>query len=402
MANPLHAWRGLRALPRPVWVSVIAALVNRLGTMALPFLALFLTRERQLDATRAGLYLSLYGCIALVAGPLSGRLCDRFGPVKVMRLSFLATGLVVMGVPLAPTGLPLAGVIIAWAFANETFRPANLAHLGSVVEAGQRKQAFAFNRWAVNLGMSVGPAVGGLVAAHSFAWVFIIDGATSLLSAAVIFLAMPELPAPEQHASAPSRGFGLGALADPKLLTALLGLLPLSALFFQIDSTLSLFTVQHLKLSPAVFGLLATVNTLLIVAVEIPLNHATSAWSHRRTMVLGALLTGFGFALIGLANGFGMLVATTVIWTFGEMITSPGISSYVADIAPASRRGEYMGLFTMTWSVAFIVAPWAGTQLLAHVGPRLVWPILGGLGVLSALGYARLPGRTEHPAADAA
>jgi MFS family permease len=160
--------------------------------------------------------------------------------------------------------------------------------------------------------------------------------------------------------------------------------------------------VNHLHLTPAMFGLIATINTLLIVAVEIPLNHATSAWSHRRTMVLGALCTALGFGLIGLATGFPMLAATTVIWTVGEMITSPGISAYVADIAPPARRGEYMGLFTMTWSVSFIVAPWAGTQLLAHVGPRLVWPVLAGLGVLSALGYTRLPGRAHEPAPDAA
>ena len=83
------------------------------------------------------------------------------------------------------------------------------------------------------------------------------------------------------------------------------------------------------------------------------------------------------------------------------MIGSPGISAYVAEIAPAERRGEYMGLFMMTWSVAFIVAPWGGTQLLTHLGPRMIWPLLAGLGVLSALVFARLPERRAVPAPEA-
>lgn len=394
MPNPLHAWRGLRALPRPVWVQVTAALVNRLGTMALPFLTLFLTRERHLSVTQAGSYLALYGAVALVAAPLSGRLSDRFGPVKVMRVSFTATGFIVLTVPFARGPWTLAAAIALWALANEIFRPASMTQLGASVDTSQRKQAYALNRWAVNLGMSVGPALGGLVAQRSFTWVFLIDGATSLVAAAVILFAMPVPEEPPEKAP-PAPGLGFGALADPRLLAALLGLLPLSMLFFQIDSTLSLVTVNHLHLAPAMFGLIATINTLLIVAVEIPLNHATSGWSHRRTMVLGALFTAVGFGLIGLARGFPMLAFTTVIWTIGEMITSPGISAYIADIAPPARRGEYMGLFMMTWSVAFIVAPWAGTHLLAELGPHLVWPVLGGLGVLSAIGYARMPGREE-------
>jgi MFS family permease len=390
MRSFIRAFGDLRHLPRAVWVTSAAALINRLGTMALPFLTLFLTKERALAPTTAGLFLSLYGITALIAAPISGRLVDHFGPKRVMVSSFLATGLFVIAVPWAPSTPVLAVLIVTWALSNETFRPAVMTHLGGSVGPGQRKQAFALNRWAVNLGMSVGPAVGGFLATRSYRLLFLVDGVSTLAAVAILGLFLYDTP---PVAAAPEQARGrlpFRALRDVRLAAALLALLPLSALFFQMDSTVPLFVVDHLHRLPATYGLMVAVNTLLIVFVEIPLNQATARWSHRRTMVVGALCTGLGFGVYGLARGCPVLALATAIWTVGEMIASPGISAYVADIAPAARRGEYMGLYMMTWSIAFIVAPWAGTQLLTHLGPVLLWPVLGLLGGLSALGFARL------------
>ncbi|MBS2026842.1 MAG: MFS transporter [Deltaproteobacteria bacterium] len=396
--NFFKAWTELRHLPRTVWVTSAAALINRLGTMALPFLTLFLIRERGYATTQAGLFLSLYGATALFAAPISGRLVDRFGAKRVMVSSFIATSSVVILVPWTQGTALLALAIFLWALSNETFRPAMMTNLSGSVGAGQRKQAFALNRWAVNLGMSVGPAVGGLLVVKSFKLVFLVDGLSSLAAVLVLAFLLPESP-PAPKEEKPLHPFA--PLLDPRLAVALLALLPLSALFFQMDATVPLLVVQHLGLTPATYGLMVAVNTVMIVFLEIPLNHASAAWSHRRTMVAGALFTAVGFGMYGFASGFPSLALATSIWTVGEMIGSPGISAYVSEIAPPSRRGAYMGVFMMTWSVAFIVAPWAGTQLFAHLGARLIWPMLAGLGVLSALVFARLPSGApaEIPAA---
>jgi len=383
------AWTELRHLPRSVWVTSAAALINRLGTMALPFLTLFLIRERGYATTQAGLFLSLYGATALIAAPISGRLVDRFGAKKVMVGSFLATSSVVVLVPWTRGTAPLALAIFLWALSNETFRPAVMTNLAGAVGPSQRKQAFALNRWAVNLGMSFGPAMGGLLAVKSFKLVFLVDGLSSFAAVMVLAFLLPEsAPAPKEEK--PPHPFA--PLADPRLTVALLALLPLSTLFFQMDSTVSLLVVQHLKLTPATYGLMVAVNTVMIVFLEIPLNHASSAWSHRQTMVVGALFTAAGFGMYGMASGFPTLALATSIWTVGEMIGSPGMAAYVSEVSPPSQRGAYMGLYMMSWSVAFIIAPWAGTQLFAHLGARMIWPVLAGLGVLSALAFARLPG----------
>ncbi|MFI5302003.1 MAG: MDR family MFS transporter [Polyangiales bacterium] len=391
IVSPLAAFGALRDLPRAVWVTGAASLVNRLGTMALPFLVLYLVRDRGYSLTQSGLFLSLYGATALLAAPVSGRLCDRLGAKRVMVASFVATGGIVTAVPWARGTLGIATLVCGWALANETFRPAMMTHLGTSTGPELRKQAFALNRWAVNLGMSVGPAVGGFLAARSFKLVFLVDGLTTWIAVAILALGLPATPAAPSPTHDEARGLPRKGLSDRRLLIALLAQLPLAILFFQMESTVPMFVVDHLQLTPATFGLMATINTVMIVFLEIPINHAAASWSHRRTLVVGALFTAAGFGVYGLAHGFPVLAAATAIWTMGEMIGAPGLPTYVAEIAPPDRRGEYMGLLVMTYSLAFIVAPWAGTQLFTHLGARLLWPVLAALGALAALLFSRIP-----------
>ena len=154
----------------------------------------------------------------------------------------------------------------------------------------------------------------------------------------------------------------LRAFRNRRMLYFLAALIPVQLVFFQFTSTLPLFLVRYLHFPESVYGTIFTVNTLLIVALEVPLNAAMEHWTHRQTLMLGAFLyaVGFGsYALVGimpLGQTAGVFAAV-VIWTFGEMILMPGSSAYAAEIAPPERRGEYMGLYTMSLHVAFAVGP---------------------------------------------
>ena len=393
-ANP---WRGLGGLPREVWVLFTATLVNRAGSMVLVFLVLYLTRARGLSPGAAGAVVALYGAGALVAAPIAGRLGDHFGPIRIMRASLLLSGVVLLLFPLAKSLPAVIAGVLALSVTAEAFRPANMAIIGDLVEPAQRKTAFSVNRLSINLGMSVGPALGGLLATISFHWLFLVDGATSL--AAGIILLASRFP-PHRHtreidqASAfprPDRA----ALHDRRLVYFLLAaVFPIALVFFQHISSISIFLVRDLGLSAAAYGLLFTVNTLLIVLIEVPLNTATALWPHRRTLLLGAVLTGLGFGSLALAWNFWSAAATVVVWTFGEMFFFPGMAAYVTDLAPARRRGEYMGFSQMVMGLAFLVGPWAGTAVLQHLGGRIVW--VGALGL--SLVAAGLIARMQEPA----
>lgn len=385
----MNAWRELLRLPRRLWVLAAANLINRAGTMALPFMSLYLIKARGFSVAQAGAMLALYGAAAFVVGPFSGALCDRFGANRVMTWSLGASGLFALAFPLAQTLPEVGAMTVLWALCSEAFRPAGMTVVSESAPPDMRKQANALNRLAVNLGMSVGPAVGGFLAAVSFRALWVIDGATTLAAAAVLARFLTDAV----PTGAP-RGGGLPsfkALSDPRLRYCLLAAVPIAVVFFQNDGSLPVFLVRNLRLTESFYGLMFTLNTLLIVAFEIPLNHATAAWSHRRTLALGAGLFALGYGAHVFVHHAWQVAAATAVWTFGEMIFLPGLTAYVADISPDGRRGEYMGLYSMSFSFAFTLGPWAGLLLLDRYGPAVLWTSAFAVGSFAAVLFARLP-----------
>lgn len=380
-------WKDLARMPRGMWILAITALVNRAGSMVMPFLTLYLTRQLGFSVSRAGFLFFLYGLGAIAAGPLAGRLSDRLGPAAVMKASLFLSGAVLLAYPYAHSIASVMTATLALAVTSEAFRPASMAIVGALVEPKDRKSAFALYRLAINLGMSVGPAVGGLLAALSFRYLFLVDGATSLLAGAVLVTSALRVGREDGLARTPAPW---RAHADRRFLFFLAAIFPVLVIFFQHVSSMPLFLVHELGLSTAAFGFLFSINTVLIVFFEIPLIGRTAHWPHRRTLVLGALLSGAGFGAMALASGIVSVAATVVIWTFGEMLFFPGSAACSTELAPPDRQGEYGGLYLATFSAAFAVGPWAGTAVLGHFGGRTLWGATFLLGLLSAAMLSRL------------
>src|SRR5271156_3720073 len=416
----MNPWRGLKNLPREMWILSAATLVNRSGTMVLAFLVLYVTHTSGVTPARAAIALMVYGVVALLAMPLTGISSDRMGPLPIMKASLFLTGFLLLLFPLAKSYSAILLMTFAFAVLNESVRPASLSMVSDLVPPAQRKSAFALSRLAANLGMSVGPAIGGILAVYSFRWLFLVDGTTSILAGAVLALApMRNLVRQKTHEPEWADAADLGreieadsgtplaalhpaadlrAFRNPRMLYFLAALIPVQLVFFQLTSTLPLFLVGYLHFPESVFGTIFTVNILLIVALEVPLNTATEHWTHRRTLMLGAFLyaVGFGsYALVGIAP-FGRtagLFAAVVIWTFGEMILMPGSSAYAAEIAPPERRGEYMGLYTMSFNIAFAVGPWMGASILGKWGATTMWSAAFVSGCISTLLMSRIEPR---------
>ena len=383
----LNPWRGLGGLPREVWLLFATNLINRAGMMVLPFLVLYLTRELGFSLARAGSMLAVYGASAIVFGPIGGRLSDRIGALPVMRVSLIASGLVLLLFPLAKSFAAVAAMTVLWAGCAEMFRPASLAAITHVVAPEQRRQAFALNRLAINLGMSIGPALGGFLATVSFHAMFAVDAVTTLL-AGTLLAVTPWRAFSGVNSEAPNRqGSRIGPatiLHDGRFLVFLGGVILVGIVFFQHESALPLYLVQYLHLSPAFYGMLFTINTLLIVGLEVPIITATAHWPNRRSLAIGCLLFAIGFGALGLIASPAGVIATVVVWTFGEMLLFPAMSAHMAEIAPENRRGAYMGAYSMSLSISLTIGPWMGTQLLALLGPVRVWFVMFALGALAA------------------
>lgn len=401
----VNPWRSLGGLPRDVWVLFVVSLVNRAGTMVMPFLALYIAETNGLGfgASVAGGVIMAYGAVALVMGPIAGRLADRFGAVNVMKASLIGSAAVLALFPFARSLPALVAVTLAWALAAELLRPAALAIAADAAPPEQRRASFAVSRLAVNLGMSIGPVAGGFLAEISYSFLFYVDAATSLAAAGLLFLLPLELrwAAPREVARRAPDTPGRTWVSDTRLLWVLAASLPTALVFFQLIAALPLYMKRELAMGESVVGMVFAVNTVLIVLTEVPLNAAMSRWSHRKSMATGAIFTAVGYGALAFAVGPVTTAMTVVLWTVGEMILFPSLSAYVSELSPAEQRGRYMGLYAMNFSLAFAIGPWIGTRLLETIGGPALWLLCLGVGLLSAVMFLRVKGAPPGTHAEA-
>lgn len=381
MAQQPTLLQGIRELPRPVWILCAGTFVNRFGTFVAVFLVLYL-RDRGYSIAESGFVVSFYGLGNVVAAVVGGWVADRFGRRNALALSMFgsaATMLLLSQAGSLPTIIVLT--FLAGLF-GEMYRPATAALLTDLTPAGKRIPAFALNRLAINAGFAAGPAVAGLLAQHSFLLLFVGDALTSAAFGVLSLTALPE--GVRVRRGEERRGEAIRAMLQDRLFLLFLVSSVLGAfVYFQQLATLPLH-VKASGLSEADFGLLISLNGVVIVLLELPLVAITQRFPYRPVLALGSLLVGLGFALTAFANDLPELGFTVLIWTLGEIIYAPVASAYVADLAPEHLRGRYQGAWGLTWGLAFVLAPVIGAAIFAW-SPDGLWFTCGLLGLFAAL-----------------
>jgi MFS family permease len=370
----------LRALPRPAWILFLGTFLNKFGTFVLPFLTLYLT-QRGFTLNDAALAISAYGVGGLMASALGGLLADAIGRRKTIALSMFS---VAVAMVLLSQSRSLPAIVAAtWlaALTGELYRPASSALLADLVPPDLRVTAYAAYRMAFNAGFAFGPATAGFLAARGYLWLFAGDAATSVLFGLIALAALPRgLPVRREQGS---WSHDVKALAgDGKFLRVLCAAFVIALVFLQISSTFSLH-VTRLGFPAATYGLILSLNGVLVVLCELPLTSLTRRFPARGVMAAGYLLIGTGFSLNACAHSVLALVACVVIFTLGEMASMPVAFAYIADLAPAAMRGRYMGVYSLTWSAALIFAPQMGMRLFG-IAPSVLWLTCGALAALAA------------------
>ena len=369
----------LQALPAPAWWLFGGTLINRFGSFVLVFLVLYLT-QRGYSAAEAGAAVSVYGVGSMAASMVGGYLADHLGRRNSIALSMFAAAGAMIALSQAEELwqiIPLTGLV---GFTSEMYRPAASALLADLTPAGGRVTAFAVYRLAVNLGVAAGPAVAGFLAERSFVLLFIGDAITSAAYGVIALIALPE----GVRARAAERGAGAvrTILAHGAFMRLLLATTAMAFVFFQAYSTFPLQVQAH-GYTAATYGMLMSLNGLLIASVELPLTSLTRQRDPRRVIALGYLLAAIGFGLTGVAEPLPLLALTVVVWTVGEMLSSPVSAAYVADLAPVPMRGRFQAAFGLSFSAGLIVAPTLGT-LLYQASPGVLWGTCLATGLVAA------------------
>lgn len=372
----MNPYKGLKDLPHDMWALFFTSLINRSGTMVIPFLALYLTKKIGVSPAEAGTALLVYGAAAFIAAPVTGKLSDKLGSLKIMKFALFGSGVIFFVYSFITNYYLILFASLILAAVNESFRPANLSLITDIVAPSQRRMAFALNRLAINAGMSIGPVVGGFLTLLDFHYLFYANAFASI--AAGIYLSSVKWSSLSENESnefkfSEEKKLRFTILNDKYFLYFLLAIIPANLVFFQQLGALPLYIVNDLHYSTAAFGLFNAINTVLIIIVEVPLNNWMNDTPYKKSLIIGALLAGLGFGGFAIATTTISLAITIIIFTFGEMIFFPTTAAYTSEIAPAERRGEYMGYYQMTFSFAFSAGPWLGTVVYQHFGSIILW-----------------------------
>lgn len=369
-----------------------ATFLNQLGNMVQVFLVLYLTVHLGFTLPEASFVFGTFAVSVLMTNMLCGSIVDRVGPVRLQIAILFCNALVLMSFTLLHTFHHIVWMCVVWGVVFGLYRPCSQTFVTLLTPEGHHKVGFSFYRLAINLGLSVGPAVGGYLATHSFYAIFFVNGFANLAACAVIYFGFRNT-AWFNHKSNNKKSnnekrppLDLQLLKqDKNFFIFLLALLPITMVFFQYSSPMSVFTTQYLHLSLQFYGFLFTVNTMLIIFFEVPLNVATVKWSSRFSLALGSFLIGLGFFGFLFAQRPWEIIFLTMIWSFGEMILYPSSSSYVAEIAPADRRGSYMSFYSLFLNLGIFLGPWSGLLLLHQWGASSLWVACGLCGMTSVI-----------------
>ncbi|MGI5455915.1 MDR family MFS transporter [Streptomyces sp. CA-249302] len=389
-------------LPRAFWWLWTSTLVNRLGAFVATFMALYLTLDRGYSASYAGLVASLYGLGGVVSSIGAGVMTDRLGRRPTLLVAQSATAVSVALLGLVHDPVAIAAVAFLVGMASNASRPAVQAMMADIVRPEDRVRAFSLNYWAINLGFAVSSAGAGFIAEYSYLAGFLIEAAMTAVCAVVVFLKLPESRPQRTAVEKAADQVGLGTVLRDGRYMAVVGLSFLVALVFQQGSVGLPVAMGDAGFTPADYGMAIAVNGVLIVALQIPVTRFIEHRDPRRLLVVSALLAGYGFGLTAFAGSVGVFAMTVCVWTLGEMINAPTQTGLVVRLSPVHGRGRYQGMYTLSWSVAALVAPLMSGFTIDHFGAEWLWGLCAVVGTVAALGYGVLMRRLPEEEQSAA
>ncbi len=384
-----------RDLSREIWILSAVTLINRSGTMVIPFLSIYLKTVLGFSFIQVGWVMAVFGCGSLLGSYIGGRITDRLGHYDVQFWSLFLAGWFYLTLMFIHQFEHWVLAVFGLSVITDTFRPATMAAIAEYSHEGTRTRSLSLLRLAINLGWSAGPAIGGFVAGTiGYQALFILDGMTCLFAALFFRASLKrtrlspfegrEQEQPVQTVKGPEHN-------RPYLLFLGLHLLVLVC-FMQLFISLPIYFKEHFELTEIWIGILMALNGLTIVIFEMPLVYRLESKARQmRWIGFGAGLIGFTYLLLLLAPNWVFIVLPAMLsLSLGEIFYMPFSNSYALAQSQPENRGAYMGWYAMAGSGAFILAPIVGLQFTSVAGYTALWGMLSALCTFTVVAFLRL------------
>jgi MFS family permease len=383
--------------PPLFWVIVGTLFVDAIGsTLLFPFFALYITQKFGVGMTQAGILLGMSSLFGLIGSVIGGALADRFGRRKLILfgLTFSALSSLLFG--LAGDIRLLYGLVVIVGLLSRISAPAHDAMMADILPESKRQEGFGITRIAFNYAWIFGTAMGGLIAAHSFLALFVIDAVLSLTVAVILYRFLPETrPASrvetkkEESLLKTVSGYRI-VLRDVAYIAFTIAGMVVLIVYQQQYSSLPVYLRDVHNISSRIYGIMLSVTGLEVVLFQLWVSRVIRKYPPFLMMALAAVFFMTGFAMIGFVKRIEFFLLAVIIVTIGEMILFPTNKAVAANFSPADMRGRYMAVYDLGWTIPSTLGPAAAGLILDNYNPNLLWYIGGMLCAISVLSFYAL------------
>jgi MFS family permease len=384
-----------RAYPKQFWLMFAGMIISTVGaSMVWPFLTIYAKTSLGISTTAVGSLFTINSLAGISAAFLAGPLVDRAGRKWVMAAGLALNGLVYLTFAFADSFAVFALLMALFGFINPLYRVGADAMLADLIAPEARTQAYSLSRLANNVGVAIGPVLGGFIASRSYNLAFLLAALGMITYSLLLMLfARETMPARAgDHVPATAvRSYGYGPVLRDRgfmifLLLAILGTLPGVVMWILMP----VYAKEGFGLSENLYGLIAMTNALMVVIFQVPVTARSHKYAPMLVMALGCTFFALGAGSVSLAAGFWGFWLSFVIMTFGELLLVPTSSSYTANLAPLAMRGRYMSLYGLVWPIAMGVGPLFSGMLGDIFSPQIIWLAALATGLAGAAGFYAL------------
>ncbi len=380
-----RARRLSNSYPRQFWLLFWGMLVNASGgSMVWPFLTIYMRERLDVPLTTVALMLTANSLAGLVSGTVAGPVVDRFGRKWVMVLSLVTSSVVMLGMSRAESLTAfLALMLLAGAF-QPLYRVGVDAMVADLIPPSDRPGAYALLRMIANLGVAIGPAVGGFVASVSYTIAFYVAATAHAVFAGLLLVFARETLPRGKHGQAPRLG-GYGRVLGDRPFLAFCGAYALAGIAYSLMMVLlPVYAKENFAVPERAYGFIMATNAAMVVLLQYSTTRRTRRYSPFPVLAVGSAFYALGVGMVGLSASFFGFWLAMVTLTVGEMIMIPTSSALTANLAPADMRGRYMSVYALTWGVGFGIGPVIGGLLNDNLAPVAIWAFGGLVGGLAS------------------
>jgi predicted MFS family arabinose efflux permease len=381
-------------LSRETWMLSAVILVNRCGYMAVPFMSMYITQNLHRSISDAGLVITLFGIGSVLGAMAGGYLTDKWGFRPVQTFSLILSGIFFVIFSLATSFFWICLLVVVLSFFVEAFKPANSTAIAAYSTTANLTRSYALNRLATNIGFGFGTSVGGILAAINYHLLFWVDGVVYMLAGLLIIILLPKAKINREVRVSDINGmFGRSPWRDGFFLRFLTMVTLYMVCFSLLFRLVPVYWKEQMRIGEATIGLLLGMNGLIIALFEmILIQNLRDRWTDSIYIVAGVVFSALSFLALVLPLPFPIILAgiAVLLFTIGEMLAIPYISTFVMNRASETSRGKYSAAYSVSQAVAQIIGPALGGFVAAHWGYQVLWLALIIVSVSCALGFRLL------------